>query len=352
MIKGTPASVCCRRESQAPSHTSASQFMFTPQLRLLTVHIHLSPSILSHHTMSSVSAPPSPSSGEPQPATVAISHLLSGSSTEHEVFSTVETYAQLLGLSHTVPQAAVVLVRVRKHRSDHHSSVSLEEAYQYKRGRALGTIGRPPRPRGVPRQARIAPQQRQQQQQEQQHIPSTSPSSHPESVQDGAAPSLASTTAAASDRLDEFSARFAEQESEISTLRAQLQRAVRLAEQASTAVALLRQELQQRDEARTSAGTSRKRKQSGSTADIDAASLLDQLFTAEQAHQHVDHCFVSWRIEENDVTVGWASMQSSLFSITAYNRPTTHTSASCPAIPAWRSKAAMTRSMSAAWAST
>jgi hypothetical protein len=77
--------------------------------QILTFTIQLHPSHLCDFTMSSMSAPPS-SSGEPQPATVAISDVLSESSTEHEVFSAVETYAQLLAASHTVPQAAVVLV--------------------------------------------------------------------------------------------------------------------------------------------------------------------------------------------------------------------------------------------------
>jgi uncharacterized coiled-coil protein SlyX len=245
------------------------------------------------------------SSGEPQPATVAISDVLSESSTEHEVFSVVETYAQLLAASHTVPQAAVVLVRVRKHRSDHNSSVSLEEAYQYKRGRALGLIQRPPRPRGVPRALRTAPQRQQQQ------LNSTTPSSRPESAEDAPATSAPSTAAAASEQLAELVTKVALQEGELSTLRAQLERAVRLAEQASTDVALLKQELQQRDEARIPSRNSRKRK-SPPVADIDPASLLDHLFTPEQAQQHVDHCFVSWRIEEDDVTVGWACINAVL----------------------------------------
>lgn len=80
------------------------------------------------------------------------------------------------------------------------------------------------------------------------------------------------------------------------TLRAQLDRAVRLAEQSSTEVALLRQQLLQESiDNRTSAGSRKRKQPSFSDAEIDPASLLDQPFTRKQAAQHLDQCFMSWR---------------------------------------------------------
>ena len=241
--------------------------------------------------------------------------VISESSTEHEIFSAVETYAQLLELSHTIRVAAVILDRVRKHRSDHKSTISLEDAYHYKRGRALGTIERPPRPRG-PRQLRIAPlpQQHSQeaaassplpqqpesladiQQQSQPAPPSRSSSQRPESVDNDSSPS-ASVVAALNSRL-------AQHESEISDLRVQLERAVQLAERATADLALLRQQLEPPK-------SSRKRKPS-TPAPIDPASLQDHPFTPAQAEECVEQCFVAWRLEEDEITIGWACISAVL----------------------------------------
>jgi hypothetical protein len=209
-------------------------------------------------------------------------------STEHDVFSSVQTYAQLLEVSHTVRVAAVILDRVRKHRSDHKSTISLEDAYQYKRGRALGTVERPPRPRG-PRQLHIASRPERDSQVaplvssllqqpvsesvvDTQHHSQAAPLSPLLSQQHDTTPP-ASVVAALNNRI-------AQHESEISELRVQLERAVQLAERATADLALLRQQLQERVEPPKS---SRKRKPS-TTTPIDPASLKDHRRSAHHSH--------------------------------------------------------------------
>ena len=103
------------------------------------------------------------------------------------------------------------------------------------------------RPRGVPRASHTA-LQRERQQQEQQ-LNSTTPLSRFEVAGNSPSPSTPSAAAAtASDQLMQLVTQVALQESELTTTRAQLKRAERLAEQASSNVALLGHELQRRDE--------------------------------------------------------------------------------------------------------
>ena len=101
----------------------------------------------------------------------------------------------------------------------------------------------------------------------------------------------------------------AQHETELSSLRVQLQRAVRLAEQAAADIATYRQ--QQLLVQRATPSRTRKRKEP-STVDPIAA-LHDQLvYTPEQTTEHIAVRFVAWRTDEDASTVGVVCIEAVL----------------------------------------
>ena len=101
----------------------------------------------------------------------------------------------------------------------------------------------------------------------------------------------------------------AQHEAELALLRVQLQRAVRLAEQAAADIASLSQ--QQLLAQRATPSRTRKRKQP-STVDPIAA-LHDQLvYTPEQTMDHLAARFVAWRTDEDASTIGIVCIEAVL----------------------------------------
>ena len=101
----------------------------------------------------------------------------------------------------------------------------------------------------------------------------------------------------------------AQHETELSSLRVQLQRAVRLAEQAAADIASYRQ--QQLLAQRAAPSRTRKRKQPSSADPV--AALHDQLvYTPEQTTDHLDVRFVAWRTDEEASTIGVVCIEAVL----------------------------------------
>ena len=248
---------------------------------------------------------------EPQPfasipaaaAAVTTAVELVSVNTDVDVYRTTQTYDDLLRLSQHSPVAKLVIGRVWKRSSTHKQS--LDVAYRYKREVALGL--KPPErksTRGIRRRSRTSA------------APVFSLDSSSSSGCILAQDSLDSPPAAlppslpavaAPDQIADLVARVEQQERELIAVRAELQRAVRLAEQVSTDNAILQQQQQLQQQLQGS----RKRKQT-STA-IDPASLFDtRVYSPEETQQTISSRFEIWRMEENRVTVGWACIEAVL----------------------------------------
>ena len=237
----------------------------------------------------------------PAPVTTAVEVRVS---TDLHVYRTSQTYDELLRLSQQSRVAKLVIGRVWKRSSSYKQS--LDDAFTYKREVALGV--RPPQrksTRGVRRRSRVSA------------APAASPDTtssssctvsqdsldSPSAVLPSAAPAAADVS---SDPIAGLVIRLQQQERELSAVRVELQRAVRLAEQVSTHNAILLQQQQQQHPQ-----GSRKRKQTSPA--IDSASLLDtRLYSAEEVQQTLSSRFEMWRIEEDVATVGWACIEAVL----------------------------------------
>ena len=112
-----------------------------------------------------------------------------------------------------------------------------------------------------------------------------------ESTEEGTSSSASSVTA--------LSEQLARHRIEIDELQLRMEKAEQLAEGASADLALLRQELHQQKRLN-------KRKRS---ATIDSA-LMDCIFSPNEVEESVERAFVAWRLEEEDVTMGYACISA------------------------------------------
>ena len=125
-------------------------------------------------------------------------------------------------------------------------------------------------------------------------LPRTEPLADPQALSSSSLPSDCSVTA--------LSEQLAQYRVDINELRARLEKAEQLAERASADLALLRQELHQQKRLN-------KRKRSAPTID---STLMDCVFTPNEVEESIERSFTAWRLEEEDVTMGYACISAVL----------------------------------------
>ena len=145
-----------------------------------------------------------------------------------------------------------------------------------------------------------------------------SPAPHPSRGSDVPRPLVADLVARLEHQQKELGALRAQREAELSSLRDQLQRAERLAEQAAADIAVFRQASQRRRSGqqllaqRAAPSCTRKRKHSSAIDPV--AALHDHVaYTSDQMREHLNIRFVAWRTDEEDAsTVGVVCIEAVL----------------------------------------